>query len=368
MAELFKNVYNKNFFDQIIPHLEQTTSFDRKGFYEILFDKDWELKELKERMRHITTSLGRCLTQDYHQNVETIYKWLNNLKAAGIKESSVEFMFIPDFIEYFGLDYFDTSVQAFPIITTFTSCEFAVRPFILRYPEKMVVHLNKWSKSKNLHVRRLASEGSRSRLPWAMAIPAFKSDPSPIIPILDRLKDDESEYVRRSVANNLNDVSKDNPEMVIKLAKSWKGNNKNLDWVVKHACRTLLKAGNSEVLSLFGFAPPNQIQITDFKVLNPIVEYGKHLPFNFILENKAKEVVLIRLEYAIYFLKANGSLAKKVFKISEKKYASLSKNQVERKHPIKPITTRKYYNGKHQVALILNGVEQQKFDFELKGV
>ena len=139
-------------------------------------------------------------------------------------------------------------MKAIEFITQFITCEFAVRPFLLKYGDKMMNQMRAWSLHKSHKVRRLASEGSRPRLPWAMAIPALKKNPMPVLTILENLKNDPSESVRRSVANNLNDISKDRPGMVLKIANAWKGQNKETDAIVRHGCRTLLKHGHPEVL------------------------------------------------------------------------------------------------------------------------
>ena len=148
-------------------------------------------------------------------------------------------------------------------------------------------------------VRRLASEGCRPRLPWAMSLPKLKENPAPIIPIMENLKNDPSRFVRLSVANNLNDISKDNPQIVIALAKKWKGQSENIDWVIKHGCRTLLKQGNHEILNLFGLSLNDNISIGDFKILTKRIKMGDSVEFCFNLNNYNTEKRTIRLEYGI---------------------------------------------------------------------
>lgn len=214
-------------------------------------------------------------------------------------------------------------------------------------------------------VRRLSTEGCRPRLPWAMAIPSLKKNPIPIIPILEELKKDESESVRRSVANNINDISKDNPDMVIKLAKSWKGKTTETDKLIKHACRTLLKQGDLELLKIFGFGSINEIRIDNFEILTPKVKVGTFLEFTFKLKNTSKIASKIRLEYGVYYQKANKTLSKKVYKISEKEYQGNSITKINRKQSFKIITTQKFHLGLHQLSIIINGKEFNKVDFEL---
>ncbi len=189
----------------------------------------------------------------------------------------------------------------------------------------------------------------------AIALPAFKSNPAPVLKILKILKDDESEYVRRSVANNLNDICKDNPDIVIDLAGQWLGKNKNTNRLVKHACRTLLKQGNQQVLTLFGFSNTGHIKITHFKV-QPEVTLGDNLKFSFLLKSQETKAGYncidksrpgkCRIEFAIDFVKANGRQKRKVFSF-------------------KKISTRKYYTGKHQLTIIVNGVDQLTRSFNL---
>lgn len=222
-----------------------------------------------------------------------------------------------------------------------------------------------WSKHEHWGVRRLASEGCRPRLPWAMALPNLKKDPTPIIPILENLKNDPARFVRLSVANNLNDIAKDNPEIVISLAKKWYGESAEVDWVVKHGCRTLLKQGNPEVMEIFGLGYVKDISIENFQISTPKVKVGDSLEFSFNLLNSSNKKNKVRLEYGLYYQKANGTLSKKVCKISEKEYAGNSVTQVSRKHSFRIVTTRKFHLGLHQVSVIINGNEFEKHDFEL---
>ena len=366
MAELLKNIYNDYFFELFTASVKEVVpAFNQRSFLKDIYDKEWEERELKQRMRHITLVLKKHLSDDYKKNITTLKKLIPALKKRGFKDDNLEFIFFPDFIEVFGVDSYSESVKAIERITQFVTCEFAVRPFILKYPDKMLKQMYQWSNHKHASVRRLASEGCRPRLPWAMALPFLKKDPHPILPILENLKNDPSEYVRRSVANNLNDIAKDNPAIVIDKVKSWKGKTKETDALVKHASRTLLKQGNTELMELFGFGSIKKIEINDFRVHTPKVKIGDYLEFSFKLLNKSKGPSKLRLEYGIYFQKANGTLSKKVFKISEKDYTGNSTTEIHRRQPFKIITTRKLHPGLHQVSLIINGKELGTHDFQL---
>lgn len=371
MAELFKNVYNEEFFEDYSRVLMQVIpNFNKEQFLLKIFINGWESKELKQRMRHVTEVLKGFLSSDFKESVVQLIKTIDIIEAQEVDNEDtlgkLAFIFMPDFIEVYGLNDLETSVAAFERITQFISCEFGVRPFIIKYEQKMLPVMFKWANHKDSRVRRLASEGSRPRLPWGMAIPSLKKDPTPILPILELLKSDPVEYVRRSVANNLNDISKDNPETVIAISKKWTGQSADIDWVVKHACRTLLKAGDSNVLQLFGFGSIEDIVVENFDLITKKVRVGEYLEFSFNLINNSSKKEKIRAEYGIYYLKKNGALSRKVFKISERNYNEKSTTIINRRQPFKIITTRKFHVGKHKVSLILNGVELDELKtFEL---
>ena len=357
MPEPLKNAYNKKFIATLskeISHVYPT--FQSSEFQRSIFDADWKHKELKQRMRHITETLAAHLPDDYA-------KALTILKPASEKFSGFEPMFFPDYVELYGMDHYQESIIALEHFTQFSSSEFAVRPFIIHYEKAMMKQMATWSKSKNYHVRRLASEGCRPRLPWANALPEFKNNPSAILPILNQLKADESEYVRRSVANNLNDIAKDHPETVLDIAQDWLGNSEETDKLVKHACRTLLKKGHPKALKLFGLSPPKHIQIENFKAQKKVA-FGGNLKFSFALITQRKTLGKIRIEFAIDYMKSNGKLSRKVFKISELNCTEKEK-AIKKTHSFQERSTRKHYPGRHQLTLLVNGVEMAQEEFKL---
>jgi 3-methyladenine DNA glycosylase AlkC len=230
----------------------------------------------------------------------------------------------------------------------------------------MIDQMIAWSLHKEATVRRLASEGSRPRLPWAMALPALKKDPSPILPILENLKQDPSESVRRSVANSLNDIAKDHPDIVIGIAGKWKGMSKEVDAIIKHGSRTLLKQGHTEILKHYDLESKN-LALISFKILTPKVKIGESLSFTFSFINNHTKDQTVRLEYAVHYKRANGQLARKVFKISEKSCKAGEKVEVSRSQSFKVITTRTFYPGEQQLSIIINGEEKGIDKFALIG-
>ena len=357
MATALKLVYSEEFLQNLAFHTKaHLPSFDSASFIKSTLAKPWHDLELKARMHRITSSLQKHLPQDYPEALKVLAPVAEHF-------SSYEAMFFPDFVEQYGLNHWTESMKALEHFTKFSSSEFAVRPFIIKSPKKMMTQMAHWAKSENHHVRRLASEGCRPRLPWAMALPDFKQDPSAILPILEVLKDDPSEYVRRSVANNLNDIAKDHPQLVYNIAKKWLGHSIERDKLVKHACRTLLKAGNSPTMRLFGYTATEHIELKNF-TWDQEVSWSGELNFDFDL-TCSTSLGKLRIEYAIGFLRKNGLHSRKVFKISEGSYDQSHKH-IKKRHSFKAISTRVYYPGIQKIILIINGVDYCEFEFTLK--
>ena len=356
MAEQLKNLYSKEFIEKLSNKLLSIYSdFKKENFINSIFDNTWQDLELKARMRHIALILHKYLPLIYKKQLEILKK---------VKEdfSGLEAMVFQDFVEVFGLDDFDESMNALEVFTINSSSEFAIRQFILKYEDKTMNQMKLWAKSKNEHIRRLASEGCRPRLPWAIALPKFKQNPTKVLEIIELLKNDKCLYVQKSVANNLNDISKDNPQLVIDFVKQNIGKTKELDWICKHGSRTLLKKGNIEILSFFNFDKSHHINLTNF-------HYDKNIflneDFNFSFEISSDEVIgNIRVEYVIYYLKSNNNHNKKVFMISQNSIES-TKKRFQKKQSFKNMTTRKHYIGTHFIGILINGVEVLKEEFYL---
>ncbi|MBE9032390.1 DNA alkylation repair protein [filamentous cyanobacterium LEGE 11480] len=362
MPEPLKNVYTPELIRALATAVKaEYSQFDVAEFERSIFNPAWQTEELKQRMRHIAISLQQYLPQDYAQAIALLLPVA--AQFGGSECGDFEYMFFPDFVALYGLEDFEISMSALEHFTKFSSSEFAVRPFIVRYGDQMMQQMHRWAASDDPHVRRLASEGCRPRLPWAMALPQFKQAPTPVLPILEKLKNDDSLYVRRSVANNLNDIAKDHPQIVVDIAHRWFGQSPEVDWLVKHACRSLLKQGEPAVMSLFGFAAPDHVVCSDL-VVQPQVSMGDALTFAFELHTDRLSLGQLRLEYAIDFMKAQGKRSRKVFKIAEADYQTAHK-QFTKRHSFKPISTRTYYPGRHGLHLMINGIELAAAQFEL---
>ena len=263
-------------------------------------------------------------------------------------------------------------MQALERFTAKSSAEFAVRPFMMHDQERMMCQMTVWAMHADEHVRRLASEGCRPRLPWGMSLPIFKRDPTPVLSVLELLKEDSSPYVRNSVANNLNDIAKDNPEVVLETARHWKGVNPHTDWIVRHGCRTLIRAANPEALALFGYAEAiNAATLTTCATLavTPSVQpIGGFCELHYELCIREGEAVRIRLEYGIDFVKARGHTSRKLFLLSDKTVPGGTRLTGKRTHRWSDLTTRRHYPGEHQIVLILNGCEAAHTVMKLEAV
>lgn len=362
MPDAIKNMYNYKSLCRLASDIESVYSkFQTDKFLRSIMDESWESLEFKGRIHQIALNLGRYLPADFKTAVSMIDKvamnygtWLDNFAG-----------FFPAFVEIYGQDEtnWDTAMGALARYTQYASSEFAVRWFIINHEERMMEQMYTWSKDENELVRRLSSEGCRPALPWGQSLTGFKKDPSPILPILEQLKTDPCVHVQKSVANNLNDISKTHPDLVIKLAKDWYGNHESTNWILKHGCRTLLKKGSREVLDLFGYSDTSTIEIQDFTLDTPSVYIGDDISFSFSV--LAKEAAKIRLEYGIDYVKSNGKRNRKIFKISEVLLKQNDKKSYIRKHSFADVSVRKHYPGIHSVTLIVNGMEQGTLDFEL---
>lgn len=364
MAEPLKYMYNPHFFEKLCPVLKSNIpGFDCNDFIFRIFNNSWPELELKQRVRHIALTLHHFLPDSFPEASQLLLKLASALRKSEMREQSFQTIFLPDYIEVFGLDYPEESLNAIEEITQLVSAEFAIRHFIIRYPEMTMKRMLQWSQHKHASVRRLSSEGCRPRLPWAIALQDFKRDPSAVLPILENLKQDSSEYVRRSVANNLNDIAKDHPDLILKIVKRWQGTHPDTDWIIKHGCRTLLKKGHDNALLIHGFNPKSKAAITSLNLHKKKVKIGESLNFGFDFVSKEKQPSSFRLEYAIDFITSSGKTSQKIFKITERNFEPGKAFTIERKQSFKDLTTRKHFKGKHLLSIIANGKKLASAEF-----
>ena len=356
MANELKAVFSPAFLQQLAELcLRYSPTFDTDQFLQQTQGFDWEQLELKARVRRVSHSLHNSLNLAYPDAIRVLIPVSSNF-------SGLQGFVFADYVEVYGLDDPQTSFQALAHFTCFSTAEFAIRPFFQRYPELTLAQMTLWASSDNLHLRRLASEGARPRLPWGMALKAYKKDPMPLLPILQQLKTDTEPYVQRSVANHLNDISKDHPELVLDIAHSWFGQHAVTDWIIKHALRGLLKQAHPRALALFGLQQlPLQVRLT---MINAQVSAQQPLQFEIELSGPEDLQAKLRLEYKIGYRKKSGQLNYKVFQLSNKVWIGQNM-RFERRQSFIDLTTRKHYPGQHHLQIMLNGhsYAESFFDF-----
>ncbi|MGE8789161.1 DNA alkylation repair protein, partial [Leptospira kirschneri] len=264
MPDLLKDLYSKNVLERIaISFSKEIPSVSEKEWIQKFKQKDWKQLELKQRIRRIGEVLAEVLPKPFPQS---LLKITDSLEKSFKGKEIFLTIFLGDVVEILGINCPKESMRAIERITKLISCEFSIRPFLIRHPELTWKQMLEWSSHEHPSVRRLSSEGSRPRLPWGMGIPGLKQDPKKTLPILENLKDDKDEVVRRSVANHLNDISKDHPDLVLKIAQQWVGFSKERDLLLKHALRSLLKSGNPKALAIFEFDSDVKVKISNLKL------------------------------------------------------------------------------------------------------
>jgi 3-methyladenine DNA glycosylase AlkC len=345
-APLLKDLIDATFIQRLGEACQQRhPSFDPDHFFKAVLDHSYSALELKARIRRVGTVLYQELALPFAQACEV-------LKPVSSQFGGIQGFVFPEVVEQFGLDQPHVSFAALGHFTQFSTSEFAIRPFLSRYPELTLQQLVMWSHSDNHHLRRLASEGSRPRLPWGQALPQYKKDPTPLLPILETLKQDPSDYVRRSVANHLNDISKDQPALMLDICQRWFGQHPHTDWIIKHGLRGLLKQRHPVALQLFGY---QQIALqAQLMLSHRTVSFGEPLNFELHLQLPAKHTAKLRVEYAIDFASKAGKPRHKVFQWLER-MVSEPELRLTRSYLFKDLTTRKHYAGEHRISIIVNG-------------
>lgn len=366
MPEPLKNIFSRPLIEPFAHNVQKVwPKFPVQAFLQQLFDADWESLELKQRIRQISHVLRAHLPAEYPEALKILVQTTQRYIDQQGEKLTFEYLFLPDFVEAHGIDYPDQSIPALETLTRWSSAEFAVRPFLIRYPERMYAQMLAWSRHSSPMVRRLSSEGIRPRLPWGMGVPALKRDPAPILPILENLKNDPAETVRRSVANNLNDIAKDHPHLVLEIAERWLGHSPETDWVVRHACRGLLKKGNAAALAHFGFQQALEgIDVSALRVSEK-VHIGDRLDYSFMVKNNALSTAQVRLEYGIEYQTLSGKISYKVFKIKELELAPGQSALISRHQRFQDFTTRKHYPGPHRLKILVNGMAMSERVFEV---
>lgn len=363
----FREVFNPKVVIELAESIQKNyDDFQKEAFCDTI---NTQINDLNfgERSQLITYNLQKFLPQNFPDAVNILLESLPEEIQTEELTGFDRFIIMPQtaFVSKYGLEHYDLSMKVLYEMTKRFTAEGDIRIFIQKFPAKTLAILEEWAEDENCHVRRLVSEGTRPRLPLGMRLKQFQQDPKPVLKLLEKLKEDPVLYVRRSVANNLNDIAKDNPKAVTDTLKVWKQiQNEGTQWLIKHALRTLLKQGNSEALALLGYETLG-IELSSITLKKDKIKIGEELVFNFDIESRASEIQNLMIDYIIYYQKANGKQSPKVFKLSKKELAPNQTLSFEKKHSFKPISTRKHYVGIHSISLQINGQEFEKVDFEL---
>jgi len=359
MAEPFKNLFSPEFVREVGRALAAAgISVDAKAFAATVLE-GWEGLELKERMREVSDGFRRFLPGDYGDQLDVLLRCHREF-------SGLPHLVFPDFVGRFGVEYPERSLDALEAFTSRSSSEFGVRPFLERDLEQTLWRVMRWTEHSNEHVRRLASEGTRPRLPWASPLRELIRDPRPALPVLDALADDPSEYVRRSVSNHLNDICKDHPEIALEWARRHRGESKERVRLLKHGLRTLLKEPRAEALRLFGYEPPNRIRVTDFSVSPDPVQRDGTVVMDARLDRiDGQPIGPLRVDMVLYFLKPSGRVSSKVFRLSDRVVEGAD-TSVRGRYTFTDKSTRRHAPGAHRLELRLNGATVREADFELE--
>ncbi len=320
--------------------------------------KGYEQLDLMPRGWQIARTLRRYLPDDYEKAVDILIASLDCPLEQTQDNGMAPFLYMPHvfLVAEFGLDHFEASMRAQYELTQRFTAEFSIRPYLQKYPRQTLARLKQWTGDPSVHVRRLVSEGTRPRLPWAPRLREFQKDPRPVLALLERLKDDPELYVRRSVANNLNDIGKDHPAILVDTASKWlKNASEDRRWLVNHALRSAVKRAEPGALAVLGFGAAARVVLDDVSIIPKRVAAGDAVTIAFSLTNRQKHVQRVLVDFCIHFIKASGRTGAKVFKLKTLEMAPGETVLLKKKVSLAEMTTRKHYPGRHKIDLILNG-------------
>ena len=325
-----------------------------------------ETLEFNDRVKQFSSALHHTLPEAYPEAVGILVESLPaEASAASITDGWLQWP-VGQFIADYGTGHFKASIVAMTELTQRFSSEFAVRPFVELYPDKTFANLLKSTKHRSEHVRRWSSEGVRTRLPWGNKLHDLIADPTPVLPILEALLDDESLYVRKSVANNLNDLSKDHPQLVLSKCRKWQDKNKpNRSWVIRHGLRSLIKQGIPEALALTGFGRPDKLTM-QLSVDPKSIRIGQSVTLQLVLKNNSKHNQSLMVDYVVHFVRKNKVTNEKVFKWKTLEVEAGSTVTLKKAQPMKKTTVRALYSGVHKLEVQVNGERFASCEFTLK--
>lgn len=368
MAESLKSQYGPEIPTRIAGMIARVhAAFPTRAFLRDALD-GYEALELMPRGRHIARALRAHLPQDVPAALDILIASIEPPRSETEGSGLAPFLYLPHtmFVADYALDHFEEAMRAQHALTQRFTAEFSIRPFIEKYPERTLALLRSWTADPSPHVRRLVSEGTRPRLPWAPRLRMLQHNPHPALELLERLKDDPELYVRRSVANHLNDIGKDHPELLNATARRWlKDAGPERAWIVRHALRSAIKRGDAGALAVSGYGAKAEVAVRAKSVAPQRVRIGGRVTISFDLTNKLPKRQRVLADLRVHYMKASGRTAAKVFKLKTVELAPKASLQLGKTLSLADLTTRKHYPGLHRVEVLLNGQPVAIGDFQL---
>jgi 3-methyladenine DNA glycosylase AlkC len=359
MAEPLKNSFGPDVPARIAGMIKNVDdgAFDEEAFLADALD-GYEALELTPRARHIARALRRHLPRDYERAIEILVASLGSKLEAPELTGMDVFVYLPHvfYVAESGIDHFEASMRAQYELTQRFTAEYSIRVFLERYPQQTLDQLREWARDPSVHVRRLVSEGTRPRLPWAPRLPAFQADPAPVLELLELLKDDPELLVRRSVANNLNDIGKDNPAALIETCRRWSHSaTPERRWLIRHALRGAVKRGDPEALEILGYVPTTAVSVPAMHTVPAVVPIGESVTITVELANESTSTERLLVDLRVHFVKANGRPSPKVFKLKQLELGARETVLLTKTISLAQHTTRTHHPGQHRVEVLVNG-------------
>ena len=371
MGEPLKNFFNPDIVKRIAGMIAAVhPAFPTKAFISDA-TKGLTALELVPRARHIARALHKHLSAEYMRAARILKASLGPPLETTEGNGLAPFLYLPHviYVSEYGLEDLETSLDLQYELTKRFSAEFSIRAFIERYPQKTMARLREWARDPDVHVRRLVSEGTRPRLPWASRLRAFQENPAPVLALLELLKDDPDLYVRRSVANNLNDIGKDHPEILFATCERWlQGASPEREWLVRHALRSSVKRAESGAMRVVGFERKAQVACEKIRITPRRPRIGERVEISLELVSRARSKQTLLVDLRVHFVKSSGGTGAKVFKLAQLELPTRGRAPLALRLSLRQMTTRRHYPGKHTVEAVINGATFPLGSFVVTGV
>jgi len=369
MAEPLKRFFDARLIRSIAESLQD--AYPRLDVRRFVADgtRGLDALELVARGGHVADVMRRHLPEDFKTAADIVTRSLGPELDRTEGFGMAVFRYLPHvvFVGRYGLGDFEAAMRAQYEITKRFSAEWSIRPFLATHREKTLARLCVWARDPNVHVRRLVSEGTRPRLPWAPRLRELQADPTAVVELLELLKDDPERYVQRSVANNLNDIAKDHPDVAVATCRRWLVDaTEARRWIVGHALRSLVKSGHPGALDVLGFGAKPAVAIEKVRLPKTPVRIGGELRLAFEVVSRSRKPQELAVDFAVHFVKKNGERRPKVFKLKAVRLASRARSRFEAKVSFAQHTTRTHHPGTHRVDAIVNGTAFSLGEFDVR--